>query len=87
MPDDIVLLRDSDLLIYARILTVWRPISKGQFLLYDVPGILAVLRINRTQLTVLCMVSKNHYNADIPSLGCVANLSIIRHLDDDGNVH
>jgi|SRR5690554_3445255 len=75
MPGDIVLSRDSDMLMYESISTVWRPISAGRILVYDEPSALAALGINRTQLIVLGIVSKNVYNANIPSLGCATNLA------------
>ncbi|KAI7819291.1 hypothetical protein BC939DRAFT_265475 [Gamsiella multidivaricata] len=83
MPDSVVISQDSDMLVYERISTVWRPISRGQILVYDVSGILATLGVNRTLLTVLGVVSKNDYNANIPTLGCVGNFSIIKVLDGE----
>src|SRR5690554_7386677 len=49
MPGDIVLSRDSDMLMYESISTVWRPISAGRILVYDEPSALAALGINRTR--------------------------------------
>ncbi|KAF9344173.1 hypothetical protein BGX34_005936 [Mortierella sp. NVP85] len=68
-PNDIVISRDSDLLIYPSVTKVFRPISKGRYLQYDVQELTAVLGMNRIQFTVLGIVSRNDYTSNIPSLG------------------
>lgn len=83
-PTDIVLSRDSDMLYYASIRTIWRPISKGKILVYDVNEVLATLRLNRVQLTVLGLVSRNDYNRNIPSLGSATNYTIVKELEGLG---
>ncbi|KAF9983366.1 hypothetical protein BGZ65_001873, partial [Modicella reniformis] len=81
---DVVLSQDSDFIVYPSVETVWRPISKGRFLVYKIPDILTTLEITRTQLTTLGFVSSNDYNSNIPTLGCSTNSSIIRSLDGGG---
>ncbi|KAG0348287.1 hypothetical protein BGZ54_004674, partial [Gamsiella multidivaricata] len=71
LPGDVVLSRDSDMLLYQHISIIWRPISRGRILAYNVPDVLTTLGINRTQLIVLGVVSSNDYNANVPSLGCM----------------
>ncbi|KAF9357624.1 hypothetical protein BGX26_003415 [Mortierella sp. AD094] len=80
-PGDIVISRDSDMLVYENIHKIWRPISGGRFLQYDLPGVLATLGINRIQLTALGIVSSNDYNRNIPTLGGATNFSILKSLD------
>ncbi|KAG0035821.1 hypothetical protein BGZ82_005074 [Podila clonocystis] len=77
---DVVVSRDSDLLIYQNVATVWRPISKGRFLVYGIDNILATLKITRTQLMVLGVVSRNDYNKNIRGLGPATNFSIVKRL-------
>ncbi|KAF8923561.1 hypothetical protein BGZ47_004674, partial [Haplosporangium gracile] len=50
---DIAISGDSDSLIYSSIETIWRPLKRGQYLVYDVPKLLKHLEISRTALTVL----------------------------------
>jgi len=68
-PDDIVVSRDSDLLFYHNVGTLWRPLSGNKFLIYDIAQVLMVLQINKDQWTALGVVSKNDYTANITSLG------------------
>ncbi|KAF8908742.1 hypothetical protein BGZ58_006062, partial [Dissophora ornata] len=79
---DIVISKDSDTLVYKSILTIWRPISRKRFLVYEIPDVLATLGISRTQLTVLGVVSRNDYNRNIPSLGSETNFSIVTTLNE-----
>ncbi|KAF8921780.1 hypothetical protein BGZ58_003858, partial [Dissophora ornata] len=79
-PGDIVVSRDSDMLMYMCVETIWRPISRDRFLVYDVASVLATLRFSRVQFTVLGIVSKNDYNHNIPSLGSATNYKIIKDL-------
>ena len=65
LPTDIVLSRDSDMLYYASIRTIWRPISKGRVLVYDIKEDMATLGLNQAQFTVLGMVSRNDYSRNI----------------------
>ncbi|KAG0254785.1 hypothetical protein BG011_005518, partial [Mortierella polycephala] len=83
-PDDIIISRDSDMLVYGTILTIWRPISRRQCLVYDVPSVLATLNISKIRLTVLGVVSKNDYNSNIYSLRCITNFGTIKLLERDG---
>ncbi|KAF9276713.1 hypothetical protein BGZ68_009835 [Mortierella alpina] len=75
---DVVVSRDSDMLIYSNITTIWRPISKDRVLVYKLDTVLATLKLNRTQLTVLGIVSKNDYGRNIYSLGSATNYAIIK---------
>jgi len=84
-PDDIVVSGDSDMLAFAaEITTIWRPISRSQFLIYHLPSILEQLRITRAQLTALCIVSKNDYNRNIYLLGPKTNFDIVKSLEGKG---
>ncbi|KAG0196239.1 hypothetical protein BGX31_005523, partial [Mortierella sp. GBA43] len=77
---DIVVTRDSDALVYKNIETIWRPTSKGQMLVYDLPAVLSSLNLTRDQLTVLGIVSKNDYESNIISLGPATNFKIVKNL-------
>ncbi|KAF9404254.1 hypothetical protein BGZ76_007034, partial [Entomortierella beljakovae] len=77
-PNDIVVSKDSDMLMYQNICTIWRPMSKSKMLIYDIPDVLAALGVNRLQLTLLGIVSKNDYSSNIPSLGCELNFGIVK---------
>ncbi|KAG0248688.1 hypothetical protein BG011_010015, partial [Mortierella polycephala] len=79
---EVVISRDSDMPVYESINTIWRPISRGLFLVYDVPDVLRTLNINRSQLTVPGVVSRNDYNRNIYSLGSATNFSIIKTLQE-----
>ncbi|KAG0195417.1 hypothetical protein BGX28_001460, partial [Mortierella sp. GBA30] len=80
---DIVVSRDSDMLMYKNIETIWRPISRDRVLVYDVPSVLATLNLSRVQFTVLGIVSKNDYNTNIPSLGSATNYKVVKDLDGE----
>lgn len=84
-PDDIVISRDSDMMAYTSIRTLWRPISRGLILVYNVPDLLKALGVSRSQLTALAAVSRNDYNKNIHSLGPATNFSIIKSIDRAGN--
>lgn len=81
-PEDIVISADSDMLGYASISTLWRPISRDQFLVYKLPDVLRDLALSRAQLTALAVVSSNDYNKNIYSLGPATNYSIIKSLPE-----
>ncbi|KAF9536987.1 hypothetical protein EC957_009129 [Mortierella hygrophila] len=76
-PDDIVS-KDSDMMAYQSVKTLWRPVSNNLILAYKLPDVLATLGITRTQLTALAVVSRNDYHKNIYSLGPAANFSIIK---------
>ncbi|KAF9109572.1 hypothetical protein BGX30_008315, partial [Mortierella sp. GBA39] len=80
-PDDIVISSDSDMMAYASIRTLWRPVSGGLILVYTVPDLLKALGVTRSQLTALAVVSRNDYNRNIHSLGPATNFSIIKSID------
>ena len=84
IPGDFVVSGDSDLLIYRNVQKVWRPISGGRFLEYVVEDILDTFGLSRNQWIALGIVSRNDYNSNIYGLGWVANLGIIKEIEDDG---
>ncbi|KAG0274828.1 hypothetical protein BGZ96_004069 [Linnemannia gamsii] len=77
---DIIISKDSDMLAYQSVKTLWRPTSNNLILVYKIPDILATLGISRTQLTALAVVSKNDYHGNIYSLGPATNFSIIKEI-------
>jgi hypothetical protein len=79
-PDDIIISKDSDMMAYQSVKTLWRPVSKNLILVYKLPDVLATLGITRTQLTALAVVSRNDYHKNIYSLGPSANFSIIKEI-------
>jgi hypothetical protein len=82
--NDIVISRDSDMLIYTKVKTLWRPIghaTQGKFLVYEIPIILASLDLSRTQLTTLGVISRNDYTKNVPTLGIATNYSLVKRLD------
>ncbi|KAI7832532.1 hypothetical protein BC939DRAFT_318 [Gamsiella multidivaricata] len=83
-PGDVIISIDSDMFIYKNVSIIRLSISRWRFLVYVLPDVLATLGINRTQLTVLDLVSHNDYNSNIHGLGCATNFSIIKGLH--GNV-
>ncbi|KAH7048842.1 PIN domain-like protein [Linnemannia elongata] len=83
-PGDVVISSDSDSLVYRNISVVWRPISGGRFLVYNIDEVLSTLSLNRNQLTVLGIVSYNDYNKNIYGLGCATNYGIIKGFTEEG---
>ena len=81
---DIVVSRDSNLLFYHNVNTLWRPISENKFLMYDIPQVLVALQINKDQWTALGVVSKNDYTSNITSLGLHSNYGVIKSLEGTG---
>ena len=84
VPGDVVVSTDSDLLIYANILTVWRPISKDRFLVYQTPDILKSLAMTRSQFVAFGVVSANDYDRNVPSLGVATNYDLIKATESTG---
>ncbi|KAF9909410.1 hypothetical protein EC991_008549, partial [Linnemannia zychae] len=82
-PGDIVISADSDMLAYASVRTLWRPVSKGVILSYIIPDLLQMLGITRPQLTALAIVTHNDYNKNIPTLGPATNFSIIKSINSE----
>jgi len=76
--------RDSNLLFYHNVNTLWRPISENKFLMYDIPQVLVALQINKDQWTALGVVSKNDYTSNITSLGLHSNYGVIKSLEGTG---
>ncbi|KAG0277634.1 hypothetical protein BGZ96_002787 [Linnemannia gamsii] len=72
-PGDIIISGDSDMLGYANIHTLWRPVSKSVILAYSLPDVLKTLGLSRAQLTALAVVSKNDYQRNIQGLGPASN--------------
>lgn len=83
-PGDIAVSKDSDLLVYKNIETIWRPITKDRLLVYHVPDILGTLGLSKSQLTALGVVSRNDYDSNIAFLGPETNYDIIKGLDGRG---
>lgn len=81
---DVVISGDSDSLVYSSIETIWRPLGRGRYLVYDVPKLLKHLEISRTALTVLGIVCRNDYSSNISRLGVSTNFEIILSLEKDG---
>ncbi|KAF9344664.1 hypothetical protein BGX26_004059, partial [Mortierella sp. AD094] len=77
-PNDVVISADSDMLAYSTVTTLWRPVSKGLILVYDLEDVCRTLSLSRAQLTALAVVSGNDYGKNIYSLGAVTNYSIIK---------
>ncbi|CAO3565310.1 unnamed protein product [Mortierella alpina] len=73
-PSDVVI---SGLLAHENVSINWRPLSKGNFLVYVLEDVLKALSLSRVQLTMLSVVSKNDYGRNIHGLGCSTNFSII----------
>lgn len=86
-PEDVVLSRDSDLLAYKQVVTIWRPTKGRQVMVYHLPDVLKTIGLSRGQLTALAIVSKNDYSSNVRSLGCISNFGIIKHLDCGGKIH
>jgi hypothetical protein len=82
--NDIVVSADSDMLLYDSVRTIWRPLSKGRFLVYQVLDLLKHLGISRQKLTVLGIVSKNDYTANLSRMGVATNFKIIKSLEETG---
>lgn len=78
---DIVLSGDSDSLIHSSIHTIWRPLSRGGYLEYNVPQLLQHLELSRIGLTVLGVVSRNDYTSNIKQMGLATNYNIIKSLE------
>jgi len=81
-PGDVVLSSDSDMLVYTTVETIWRPLARGRFLVYNVADMLNFLGISRAQLTVLGIVSKNDYTTNLARLGVTTNFKILKSLKD-----
>ncbi|KAI1288746.1 hypothetical protein EDD11_009699, partial [Mortierella claussenii] len=79
-PDDVVFSKDSDILMYDNITTVWRPITRWRCFVYDIPAMAQALGVTRPQLTALGCVSRNDYNDNVHTLGCSKNHSIVKRL-------
>lgn len=85
-PQDIVVSRDSDMLIYAAVHTIWRPISRGKYLVYHLPEVLSHLGVSRLALTVLGIICKNDYTSNLPQLGLTTNVKILKSLEEKGKI-
>jgi hypothetical protein len=83
---DVAISGDSDMLAYAAITTLWRPISKGLILEYKIANLLLVLAVSRAQLTALAVVSKSDYGKNIFSLGPTTNYSVVKSIAGNGNI-
>ncbi|KAG0287770.1 hypothetical protein BGZ98_004495, partial [Dissophora globulifera] len=81
-PGDVIISSDSDMLGYASIVTLWRPVSRNLILVYFLPDLLATIGLSRIQLTALAVVSRNDYQRNIYSLGPATNFGIIKAIGD-----
>ncbi|KAF8917525.1 hypothetical protein BGZ58_005080, partial [Dissophora ornata] len=79
-PDDIIISGDSDMLAYASVKTLWRPVSNNLILVYRLSDVLKAPDLNRGQLTALAVVSRNDYHKNIYSFGPATNHSIIKSI-------
>ncbi|KAF9945327.1 hypothetical protein BGZ72_001470 [Mortierella alpina] len=80
-PGDIVISADSDMLAYSTISILWRPVSRGLILVYNISDLCQVLGLSRIQLTALAVVSNNDYGKNIHSLGPATNYSLIKSVE------
>ncbi|KAK3813606.1 MAG: hypothetical protein J3R72DRAFT_61852 [Linnemannia gamsii] len=85
-PGDVIISRDSDMLGYANIKTIWRPVSKSLILVYNMSDVLKAIGLSRNQLTALAVVSRNDYQRNIYSLGPATNLGIIKKIEDSRRI-
>ncbi|KAH7053611.1 hypothetical protein BKA57DRAFT_502069 [Linnemannia elongata] len=60
-PGDIVISSDSDMMAYASVQTLWRPVSHDLLLVCSMPDVLKTIEFTRNQLTALAIVSRNDY--------------------------
>ncbi|KAI8599824.1 hypothetical protein EDD21DRAFT_416424 [Dissophora ornata] len=77
---DIIISKDSDMMAYQSVKTLWRPVSNNLILVYKIPDVLATLGISRMQLTALAVVSRNDYHKNIHSLGAATNFDVIKKI-------
>ncbi|KAF9397496.1 hypothetical protein BGZ94_006279, partial [Podila epigama] len=80
-PNDIVISGDSDMLIYDTVKTVWRPLSRGRLLVYELAAVMDHLSISRAQLTTLGIVSKNDYSSNLTRLRISTNYDTVKSLE------
>ncbi|KAF9081222.1 hypothetical protein BGX23_001119, partial [Mortierella sp. AD031] len=81
-PGDVVVSSDSDMLLYASVETLWRPLTRGRFLVYELSKVLKHLEMSRAQLTVLGIVCKNDYIANLTRMDVSTNYKIVKSLDN-----
>ncbi|KAF9577228.1 hypothetical protein BGW38_007706, partial [Lunasporangiospora selenospora] len=88
-PHDIVISRDSDLLVFRRIRQLWRPMGPSRrmwFLTYAKDDICSELEFTDQQLTALGIVCKNDYSPNIPMVGIEKSYKIIKAIDGDKDI-
>jgi hypothetical protein len=78
--NDIVISKDSDMMGYASVKNLWRPVSDNCIPVYKITDVLLTLGISGTQLTALAVVSRNDYQRNIYSLGPAINFSVIKEI-------
>lgn len=81
-PGDVIISEDSDMLGYANIKTIWRPVSKSLILVYNMSDVLKTIGLSCSQLTALAVVSRNDYQRNIYSLGPATNFGVIQRIKD-----
>lgn len=66
------------MLVHNTTETIWRPLARGQYLVYKRADVLRFLDISRAQLTALGVVSKNDYTSNLARLGIATNFKIVK---------
>ncbi|KAF9537617.1 hypothetical protein EC957_007864 [Mortierella hygrophila] len=77
---DVIISKDSDMMAYQSVSTLWRPVPNNLILVYKIPDVLATLDISQTQLMALTVVSRDDYHKNMYSLGPATNFSIIKSI-------
>ncbi|KAG0272323.1 hypothetical protein BGZ96_005382, partial [Linnemannia gamsii] len=70
------------MLIYDTVVTIWRPLSRGRYLVYELAEVLSHLELSRSKLTTLGIVSKNDYSSNLKRLGVITNHKIVKSLEE-----
>lgn len=70
------------MLIYDTVVTIWRPLSRGRYLVYELAEVLSHLSLSRSKLTTLGIVSKNDYSSNLERLGVITNHKIVKSLEE-----
>ncbi|KAG0226138.1 hypothetical protein BGW41_004258, partial [Actinomortierella wolfii] len=86
-PQDVVVTTDSDLLVYTSVRTVFRPIRRSRFLVYDKVSVVAAIGLTDRQLLILGIVSKNDYTSNIPRFGVKSNYSLVKGISSDNDIN
>ncbi|GJJ76095.1 hypothetical protein EMPS_08454 [Entomortierella parvispora] len=81
--ETVIVTRDSDLIMYSEVQTVFRPNPKGSFFLrYRKKDVKEALDFSEDfQLMTLAIVCKNDYTSNFPGFGIKRNRNVIRDFD------